>query len=246
MQKEISPKIVALTFGILVITFLVAFYVIAWQEPTQAPPGGNVPTPLNVGKIGQSKEGGLILNTGNATTGLIVGGAEYGLIVDRGKVCIGTDCRDKWPETGLVTTYKMEASGYKAFNSAKGYDEYFSKTVSYDCPQGSDVVNIACTQNMVGTRGYICTEDPCPIPVNKNSCSCSGSENHATLTASVVVVEEDAFGYCATIACTGYQLTNYCYPHTIPLYHGYWCYIPSGTPQCAMEFQCGTKQTVGE
>ncbi|OGZ23897.1 MAG: hypothetical protein A2896_03050 [Candidatus Nealsonbacteria bacterium RIFCSPLOWO2_01_FULL_43_32] len=76
MQKQVSPKIVALTFGILTIAFLAAFYVVAWQEPTQAPPGGNVAAPLNISNVGQSKEGGLILNTG---------GAEYGLIVDEGK-----------------------------------------------------------------------------------------------------------------------------------------------------------------
>lgn len=72
MNKIISSKITALTFGILTIAFLTAFYVVAWQEPSQAPPGGNVAAPLNVGNIGQFKEGGLILNTGGAETGLIV------------------------------------------------------------------------------------------------------------------------------------------------------------------------------
>jgi len=92
MNKTISPKITALTFGILATVFLAAFYVVAWQEPTSAPPGGNVATPLNVGITGQSKEGGLILNTGGAVTGLII---------DKGEVCIGTDCRTSWPETGI-------------------------------------------------------------------------------------------------------------------------------------------------
>ncbi|PIS17408.1 MAG: hypothetical protein COT59_00860 [Candidatus Nealsonbacteria bacterium CG09_land_8_20_14_0_10_42_14] len=92
MQKQISSKIIALTFGVLTLVFLAAFYVVAWQEPTEAPPGGNVPTPLNVGNVGQEKVGGLILNTG---------GAEYGLIIDQGEVCIGDDCRDAWPEAGI-------------------------------------------------------------------------------------------------------------------------------------------------
>ncbi len=30
-----------------------------WTEPTQAPPLGNVPPPLNVGPVAQTKEGGL-------------------------------------------------------------------------------------------------------------------------------------------------------------------------------------------
>ena len=47
MNKPISPKIVALTFGVLVVVFAVAFYVVAWTEPTEAPPEGNVPTPID-------------------------------------------------------------------------------------------------------------------------------------------------------------------------------------------------------
>ena len=134
INQTISSKTVALIFGVLVISFLAAFYVVAWQEPSQAPPGGNVPAPLNVGPTGQSKAGGLILNTG---------GAEKGLIIDKGQICIGTDCRNKWPETGVVTTYRMEASGYQVGN------KYFGKTVSYNCPEGSNVVNVYLNQSMV-------------------------------------------------------------------------------------------------
>jgi hypothetical protein len=119
MNKLISPKITALTFGVLVISFGVAFYAVAWQEPTVSPPGDNVATPLNVDSEGQSKQGWLhtfkSLFTGDApstaeqestgilrTTGgaiLNTGGAVTGLIIDKGEICIGTECRDSWPET---------------------------------------------------------------------------------------------------------------------------------------------------
>lgn len=102
MQKEISPKIVALTFGVLVISFLAAFYVVAWQEPTQAPPGGNVPAPLNVGPTGQSKAGGLILNTG---------GAEYGLIVDRGNTKVGRDLKIEIIPSDTTGSYSLDWDG---------------------------------------------------------------------------------------------------------------------------------------
>ncbi len=52
-----------------------------WTEPTVAPPGGNTPTPLNVGPAPQTKDAGLWLN---------IGGAQVGLIVDQGNVGIGT------------------------------------------------------------------------------------------------------------------------------------------------------------
>jgi len=81
MKKQISYKIVSVIFSVLVVCFAIAFYTIAWEEPSAPPPGGDIPAPLNTGPIGQSKEGGLILNTG---------GAQYGLIVDQGNVGIGT------------------------------------------------------------------------------------------------------------------------------------------------------------
>lgn len=43
-----------------------------WSGPTANPPGNNVLPPLNAGPAGQSKSGGLILNTGGAPNGLIV------------------------------------------------------------------------------------------------------------------------------------------------------------------------------
>ncbi len=51
-----------------------------WQEPAVAPPGGNTPTPLNVGPAPQTKDAGLWLN---------LGGAPVGLLVDQGNVGIG-------------------------------------------------------------------------------------------------------------------------------------------------------------
>lgn len=66
---------------LLVALFFVNMAVLAWQEPVQPPPQGNVSTPLNVGNVGQSKIGGLILNTG---------GAQVGLLIQQGNVGIGT------------------------------------------------------------------------------------------------------------------------------------------------------------
>ncbi len=78
-------KFPPLSFSYLVAAvFLVFFagaYVFAWAPPASAPPTGNVLAPLNTGNTGQTKSGGLILNTG---------GAVNGLIIDKGKVGIGT------------------------------------------------------------------------------------------------------------------------------------------------------------
>ena len=37
-----SPRVIALTFGILVICFAVGFYIFAWTGPTAAPPNDNI------------------------------------------------------------------------------------------------------------------------------------------------------------------------------------------------------------
>jgi len=71
-----QSKTFILCLGVLVMIFLLNYLVLAWTEPSENPPGGNVPAPLNVGVEGQQKAGGLILNTGNATTGLIVLGDQ--------------------------------------------------------------------------------------------------------------------------------------------------------------------------
>ncbi|QQG45649.1 MAG: hypothetical protein HYW89_01890 [Candidatus Sungiibacteriota bacterium] len=70
--------IVAFILGALIFTAPLVF---SFTEPGSSPPGGNVPAPLNIGPTGQSKTGGLILNTG---------GAANGLIIDQGNVGIGT------------------------------------------------------------------------------------------------------------------------------------------------------------
>jgi len=61
--------------------FAVNGFILAWTSPSASPPDDNAPAPLNVSATGQSKAGGLILNTGGAVTGLIV---------DQGNVGIGT------------------------------------------------------------------------------------------------------------------------------------------------------------
>jgi hypothetical protein len=62
MSKIISPKTIALTFGVLVIIFLAAFYISAWTEPSGTPPTSNASTTINVSANPQIKEGALQVN----------------------------------------------------------------------------------------------------------------------------------------------------------------------------------------
>ena len=67
------------TLSLIILSLIGVVY--AWTEPTQTPPDGNTEAPLTTSSIAQTKVGGLWLNTG---------GAEVGLIVEKGKVGIGT------------------------------------------------------------------------------------------------------------------------------------------------------------
>lgn len=61
---NISPKLIAISFSVLVVLFSISFYIFAdWTEPTADPPDGNVDAPINVGDETQSKGGSLTLNT---------------------------------------------------------------------------------------------------------------------------------------------------------------------------------------
>lgn len=78
MLNLIKESIKVITLSVLV---LFSIYVVsaAWSDPTVAPAGGNISVPLDVSSTGQSKVGGLILNTGGATNGLIVSAGKVGI-----------------------------------------------------------------------------------------------------------------------------------------------------------------------
>ncbi|MDO8265203.1 MAG: hypothetical protein Q7T34_02440 [Candidatus Parcubacteria bacterium] len=123
MKNKISPKLVSLSFGVLVLTFALGFYIFAWTEPGQAPPGGNILAPLNIGPAGQSKEGGLILNTGGASSGLIVDKGDVGIgittpgykldvvgSVNATELCISGDCNPSSWLSGASSKYFGDGS----------------------------------------------------------------------------------------------------------------------------------------
>jgi len=117
VQKQISQKIISLVFSVLILCFAIAFYVVGWSEPFQAPPNctsGNpgCDPPVNVGPATQVKSGALgiigvlrgfstINITGNSTDP--VGGAcpfGYDWYDDDNKIIDDGECKI----TSLYTT----------------------------------------------------------------------------------------------------------------------------------------------
>ena len=90
----------------------------AWVEPDQMPPGGNIAAPLNTGNVGQTKLGGLVLNTG---------GSAIGLIVEKGLVGIGTTT----PQAELDVNGNIRAHNLNLNNNLNvGGTSYFGGNVN--------------------------------------------------------------------------------------------------------------------
>ncbi|MBU4481292.1 hypothetical protein KKH59_03190 [Patescibacteria group bacterium] len=59
-----KTKSLALILGVLATSVFVSYLVLAWTEPSSAPPAGNVSAPINVGTGNQIKAGGLGISGG--------------------------------------------------------------------------------------------------------------------------------------------------------------------------------------
>lgn len=222
MREKISPKIVVLTFSILALCFLAAFYVVAWQEPTQAPPGGNVAAPINVGTQPQAKAGRI-----SATEFYDYNDPSYYLNPSGQSVlqtlCLSADCRTAWPAAEALT-HKL------AVESAKVAGQYWmSKYVEYTCPEGTKPAVTYCKQQLF-------YPNPATDPLNVfNGCSCTAADSKLTLKAKVykswVVNEEQGFMAGAVV--------DVC--NSSDAYRTYYC----ETSSCEAEFQCNEFDATG-
>jgi hypothetical protein len=113
-------------------------FVMAWVEPTLAPPDGNVGAPINTGVDGQAKSGNLQINA------LGIAGAGNALLIPSGNVGIGTEnpistklnvvslVSRNDPDTGIYsfvggdqrTTYYTGISGYAVGKYSRGVHGY--------------------------------------------------------------------------------------------------------------------------
>ena len=72
-MKNIS-KSIALVVSVLAVSLAIGLAVMAWVEPTAAPPGGNIDAPINTGDIAQTKTGNLKIGDGAAGQKLEIAG----------------------------------------------------------------------------------------------------------------------------------------------------------------------------
>ncbi len=147
----------------------------AWVDPVDSQ---NIFAPLNTSSVGQSKLGGLVLNLGNATYGLIVRYGFVGIGTDKPTVALevagdikgnnldnadkirtnqlcftkqGTieDCRSEWPKIGAETYWEYNTN-----------TDYWGTWGAYDLvairPDGSRTfLNEDCLCNYNGYLSYV-------------------------------------------------------------------------------------------
>jgi len=102
MKKDLLNTLKILTVAII-LSFSISAVFAQWVPPTQAPPGGNVDAPINVGATGQVKDGNLGANgLLAANTGYFGGNVEFA-----GNVGIGTAA----PTQALDVVGNVNSSG---------------------------------------------------------------------------------------------------------------------------------------
>lgn len=119
----------ALVVGVLVFSAALQASAV-FTEPSTTPPNADAYAPLSTSPTAQAKVGGLLLNTGGASNGLIVqtGNVGIGVVSPTQKLdvagyvngtglCIGNDCRTSWAGAA-VPTYTTRISGITHHNSA--------------------------------------------------------------------------------------------------------------------------------
>ena len=89
MKKYSISKTIALSLGVLAMSLLISFIVLAWTPPSNSPPGGNVATPINVSGTGQVKQ--YIDATHKGWLGVATDGydSSYGLTVGNNSNLLG-------------------------------------------------------------------------------------------------------------------------------------------------------------
>lgn len=109
IQSKVS-KATALSFGVLAMVFLIGIVVLAWTEPSLAPPGGNVPAPINVGSTAQTKTGDLNIG-GGLKYWITKVGDSFALKNNAGniKFIVG---QDGSVGIGIFPAYKLDVNGF--------------------------------------------------------------------------------------------------------------------------------------
>jgi hypothetical protein len=146
MQKIITKTIVLL--AVLTLALSVNYIFAAWTGPTEAPPGGNTPTPVHIGTTAQVKDGGLSLNALSVFGGgYFQGKVGVGVVTPTqdlevaGQIKIGKDDS----VTSTAGTIRWSGTDFEGYNGTEWKSLTSGDTVTNQCPVGQDSVDLGST-----------------------------------------------------------------------------------------------------
>jgi len=153
-MEKANYKAISLVLGAIMFSFLFAWYILAFTEPSSTPPTcpsgePGCDAPLNVGPNSQQKIGPLTLNTGGADTGLFI---DYNpLDLTTGRVGIGIP----------IPGYKLDVAGDIHIGGTDFYRRGVAPGVSVSCPSGQVLSGITISGGIItGPASASCVEAP--------------------------------------------------------------------------------------
>ena len=198
----------ALLVGVLAMVFLIGFIVWAWTEPGSAPPGGNVPAPINVSGTGQVKK---YVDTNNkGWLGVATDGydSNYGLTVGNSTNVLGVKASgSSLFEKNL--TVGGELKGVKPNGSLCGGNKilkYNSTDDTWDCADDAGITSESDPQVGTLTNGKWCTTDGSAVNCAANAPT-AGSLT-CTVKSKSVTYGAGSFGYATPTCDSGYSATG--------------------------------------
>jgi len=192
-MKKTYAQLVSLGILVAIATFSLSARADVWSPPSVTPPGNNISTPINLSQNTQTKIGGMILNSGGAT---------YGLLIPFGQVGIGTNA----PASLLSVAGGVQVGqDSAACSSAKAGTLRFSGGALQICDGSSwtgFVSSSSATPAVGSVQGYIYYEDSGGAFGSAVSHLCNGY-------ASPAYCDPLLYGYAQQYGCgTGYNLTQ--------------------------------------
>jgi hypothetical protein len=134
---------------VLSVLFLAAFCALAWQEPSQDPPQGNVPAPLNIGSASQTKEGILSVSAGGGDALTVQSGGDLKIYAPDGEgyALLYVDADGELVTPGDLQVGGVSIKGEGAISSnlnADKLDDYHAADLLAQTGGGSAIYYLKC------------------------------------------------------------------------------------------------------